>query len=98
MPDYTLRPSPEKQTNFITAYVDAARQVNKDKGEAISEEMEIETLSKEVQGFILANHLYWGLWGVNQASAEGTEGFDYMQYAINRFAQYYVDKEDFTQS
>lgn len=97
VPNYQLLPSQERQTGFITAYVRAARLAvgNSCETKQLSEEEEIESLLKEVRGFILANHLYWGLWAVNQASVEGTDEFDYMTYAINRFAQYFVVKKEF---
>lgn len=98
VPDYTLLPSPERQICFVTAYVNAAHVAEGESGvtEESSEGEEIANLMKEVQGFILANHLYWGLWAVNQASAEGTEEFDYMTYATNRFKQYFEVKKEFS--
>eukprot|EP00978_Attheya_sp_CCMP212_P030275 scaffold110720_cov61-Attheya_sp.AAC.1 len=55
--------------------------------------MMLESLQAEVTAFVLSNHLYWGLWGVNQAAQEGTSEFDYLIYASNRFQQYYVTKK-----
>mmetsp|Transcript_36495 Transcript_36495/g.74459 ORF Transcript_36495/g.74459 Transcript_36495/m.74459 type:complete len:472 (+) Transcript_36495:48-1463(+) len=51
-------------------------------------------LLSHVQKFILVNHLYWGLWAVNQAAEEGCEEFDYLTYASNRFNEYYVKKSE----
>jgi len=51
-------------------------------------------LLSHVQKFILVNHLYWGLWAVNQAAAEGCKEFDYLTYASNRFNEYYVKKAE----
>jgi ethanolamine kinase len=51
-------------------------------------------LLSHVQQFILVNHLYWGLWAVNQAAEEGCEEFDYLTYASNRFNEYYVKKSE----
>jgi len=98
VPDYTLLPSLERQMAFITAYVGASRLAKgeDDVTEKSSEEEEITNLLKEVQGFVLVNHLYWGLWAVNQASAEGTKEFDYMNYATNRFKQYFEVKKEFS--
>merc|ERR1719469_900721 len=48
----------------------------------------LQSLLSEVDCFILVNHLYWGLWAVNQASAEGCDDFDYLLYAANRIGQY----------
>lgn len=54
----------------------------------------VEALLKEVQAFRLVNHLYWGLWGVNQASTEGCDGFDFMVYGTHRIRQYYKSKKE----
>ena len=53
----------------------------------------MESFLKEIRAFVLANHLYWGLWAVNQAAMEGCDGFDYLTYAENRFGEYYKGKE-----
>ena len=98
VPDYTLLPSPERQMAFFTAYVGASRLAKGEDDVTVksSEEEEITNLLKEVQGFVLVNHLYWGLWAVNQASAEGTKEFDYITYATNRFKQYFEVKKEFS--
>jgi hypothetical protein len=54
---------------------------------------QIDTMMPEVQIFLLTNHLYWGLWAVNQAATEGCGVYDYMQYAVNRIKQYWVTKQ-----
>ena len=43
---------------------------------------------------IMVNHLYWGLWAVNQAAEEGCDEFDYLTYAANRLNEYYVKKAE----
>ena len=77
-PDYSKAPTLDQQKTFIEAYVLTAKETS----------MEQDELLKEVQAFLLVNHFYWGLWAVNQASAEGCEDFDYLLYASNRFGQY----------
>lgn len=47
----------------------------------------------EVEYFVLVNHLYWGLWAINQSAAEGNDVYNYGRYATNRIAQYFVDKK-----
>ena len=42
---------------------------------------------------ILVNHLYWGLWAVNQAATEGCDDFDYLLYSSHRIGEYYKRKE-----
>ncbi|KAI9492724.1 kinase-like domain-containing protein [Zychaea mexicana] len=48
---------------------------------------ELEHLYKEVEGFSLASHYYWGLWALIQAKISTIE-FDYMSYAALRFDEY----------
>ena len=48
---------------------------------------ELEHLYKEVEGFSLASHFYWGLWALIQAKIS-TIDFDYMSYAKLRFDEY----------
>jgi hypothetical protein len=55
---------------------------------------QVAQLLKEIQGFVLADHLVWGLWGINQAAAEGCEEFDYLKYSGLRLNWYYADKEE----
>ena len=83
-PVYSNLPTISQQEAFCEAYL-------KERPLDLS----VQTLLQHVQVFLLINHLYWGLWAVNQASAEGTEEFDYMQYAISRLRQYYIAKESY---
>jgi ethanolamine kinase len=91
-PDYSLLPDEIRQKGFITTYVQARRNLGK-KSE-VSEDDEVDILLNEVKGFVLVNHLYWGLWAVNQAANEGTESFDYIAFSHHRFQQYLVEKEE----
>lgn len=85
-PDYSKLPPLQQQREFCQIYL----------RERPLEELAVEELLKHVQVFILINHLYWGLWGVNQAAMEGTQEFDYMLYAISRFQEYYVAKDAYS--
>lgn len=51
-------------------------------------------LLSHVQKFVLINHLYWGLWAVNQAAEEGCEEFDYINYASNRFNMFWKIRQE----
>jgi len=86
--DYSLFPSKEQQRDFISSYVRSAS------GSEEADDEKTELLMGEVKAFLLANHLYWGLWAVNQAAVEGTEEFDYLAYAVNRFNRFFETKED----
>ena len=97
-PDYSMYPSDTRLNLFISSYVQTSRDLAKESsnGDLITtEEEDIENLSKEVNGFVLINHIYWGLWAVNQAAIEGTEDFDYLAYAWHRFVRYFENKEEF---
>ena len=62
-------------------------------------EEQIAQLQHEIQGFVLGNHLVWGLWAINQAATEGCEGdFDYLQYAKCRLTRYYECKQEYLQN
>jgi ethanolamine kinase len=96
-PDYSNYPSESRQQLFITNYVQTSRSLanGNNNGNITTEEEDIEHLSKEVNHFVLANHIYWGLWAVNQAAIEGTEEFDFLAYAWHRCDRYFEDKEEF---
>ncbi|OEU21041.1 kinase-like protein [Fragilariopsis cylindrus CCMP1102] len=93
-PNYERRPSKEQQIKFIESYVKKYNCSNETNTNATTVTMN--DIFTEVNGFILANHLVWGLWGILQASSEGCEdGLDYIQYAKCRFDQYRSDKQKY---
>mmetsp|Transcript_22008 Transcript_22008/g.39960 ORF Transcript_22008/g.39960 Transcript_22008/m.39960 type:complete len:274 (+) Transcript_22008:318-1139(+) len=88
IPNYEWVPTEKQQFDFIQQYMKAS---------SASESIElkqVKELMEQVQAFIMLNHLYWGLWAVNQASTEGCSDFDYLLYASNRIQQYYKCKEE----
>ena len=89
--DYNLFPTLDQQKAFISSYVEAASS-GSESNSSMDNDQKMESLLEEVKTFVLANHLYWGLWAVNQAAVEGTEEFDYMAYAVNRFNRYFETK------
>lgn len=90
-PDYSLYPTKETQRVFIRAYLQALKSTENSTPPC---EKQVDSVFKEIAGFVLVNHLYWGLWSVNQAATEGCEEFDYMEYGIQRFQQYWISKEE----
>ena len=54
-----------------------------------NEEEEVDMLLEEINGFVLVNHLVWGIWAVNQSFDEGCNDFDYIQYAKCRIQRYW---------
>jgi len=81
IPNYDWYPTFEKQQNFIRAYLKASLDVD-------PTEKDVNKLHEEVEAFVLVNHLYWGLWAVNQAYTEGCSEFNYLLYAKHRIFQY----------
>ncbi len=91
-PDYSRCPSETDQQLFLEAYADEYN-LCKGKSGSTNAKISAEELGAMVDGFSLANHLVWGLWGVLQAATEGCEdGLDYLNYAMCRFDRYRHDK------
>ncbi|CAN8239371.1 unnamed protein product [Cochlearia groenlandica] len=59
-------------------------------GDAPSDE-EVERLVDDVESYTLASHIFWGLWGIISGHVNKIE-FDYMEYARQRFEQYWLRK------
>ncbi|CAH9105055.1 unnamed protein product [Cuscuta epithymum] len=81
--DYTMYPCREERHRFIRSYLSSA-------GNQPIEE-EVEKLADIVEKYTLANHLFWGLWGLISAYVNNI-GFDYMEYARQRFEQFWMRK------
>ncbi|KAL3572663.1 hypothetical protein D5086_026567 [Populus alba] len=82
--DYSKYPELEERHNFVLAYLCSA-------GKQPSED-EAELLLQEVEKYTLASHLFWGLWGIISGYVNKIE-FDYMEYARQRFQQYWMRKQ-----
>ena len=97
VPDYSRFPTRDKQKTFCEEYVrEVMRYVGENSDMECNQEVESQEVNDfldDVQKFLLVNHLYWGLWAVNQAAEEGCDGFDYVSFATNRFKQFYAMKE-----
>lgn len=73
----------DERRRFIRAYLSSS-------GEEPCES-EVEDLVQDAERYSLANHLFWGLWGIISAYVNKIE-FDYMEYARQRFRQYHLRK------
>ena len=91
---YQWFPSTEQQRAFLKIYLENATTTSTTTTTTTiaSNSPDLEAFHQQVQAFILANHLYWGLWAVNQAAVEGCQDFDYLLYASNRLARYFDSK------
>ena len=99
--DYTRFPTAERQLSFCVEYVKTARALttpdettttNDPKNGDDDLQLEAQELLEEVKKFLLVNHLYWGLWAINQAAEEGCDGFDYINFATSRFNEFHAKK------
>ncbi|KAL8166892.1 hypothetical protein V2J09_008391 [Rumex salicifolius] len=81
--DYDKYPDLEERQRFARAYLSSS-------GEEPSES-EVAELVESAERYSLANHLFWGLWGLISVYINKIE-FDYKEYARQRFQQYWLKK------
>ncbi|XP_036376083.1 ethanolamine kinase 1-like [Megalops cyprinoides] len=91
--DYSQYPGREFQLQWLRVYLEAYKE-QKGQGTEVSD-MEVEVLYVQVNHFALASHFFWGLWALIQAEYS-TIDFDFIGYAIIRFAQYFKMKPEVT--
>jgi thiamine kinase-like enzyme len=60
-------------------------------GDRVIEDDAVEALVRDVAVFASVDNLYWGLWAVNQAKAEGSDDFPFVLYARTRLYRGLVD-------
>jgi thiamine kinase-like enzyme len=111
-PDYSRMPTVSMQRHFCAAYLQEClshdyndEQHNHSKHLSSRDfATQLNELMEQVQGFLLANHLVWGLWGIHQAAAshnhdtkserDDNENFDYLHYGSCRIRRYRQLKEE----
>ncbi|XP_054776305.1 probable choline kinase 1 [Prosopis cineraria] len=81
--DYSKYPNLEERKRFVRSYLSSG-------GKKPSDE-EVEQLVEDVEKYTLANHLFWGLWGLISSYVNKID-FDYREYASQRFRQYWLRK------
>ncbi|XP_054790830.1 probable choline kinase 2 isoform X1 [Prosopis cineraria] len=81
--DYTKYPDLEERQGFVKIYLSA-------EGKKPSN-AEVEQLVNNSEKYTLANHLFWGLWGLISSYVNKID-FDYKEYARQRFQQYWLKK------
>jgi thiamine kinase-like enzyme len=103
VPNYATVPSALHQRCFLRSYLEHWHSLSDDCTHHQVTDQEITALYDQVQLFLLANHLYWGLWAVHQAasttndaaslsSSSSTADYDYATYAVQRIEQYWRTK------
>ncbi|PSR85125.1 Choline kinase [Actinidia chinensis var. chinensis] len=83
---YTSYPGLEERRRFVHLYLSSG---GNEPGHA-----EVEQLVEDAEKYTLANHLFWGLWGIISAYVNNID-FDYMEYARQRFQQYWLRRPEF---
>jgi len=76
-------PTKEQQSQFFEHYNAVTS--------TLSRPWDITQLLLEGETFAMASHFLWGLWGVIQ-SKSSTISFGYMEYALQRFDGYFLQK------
>jgi thiamine kinase-like enzyme len=111
-PDYSKSPTKEMRRHFCQAYLQECLGYDLHPENLANQEMErnLDELMKSVDGFLLVNHLVWGLWGVHQAAVvaatktnnthnngaktDGVNDFDYLHYGSCRIQKYWQIKDE----
>ncbi|XP_039039836.1 probable choline kinase 1 [Hibiscus syriacus] len=73
----------EERRRFTTAYLASSGNEHSD--------AEVEQLLVNVEKYTLANHMFWGLWGIISGHVNKIE-FNYLEYARQRIQQYWLTK------
>lgn len=81
--DYSKYPGLEERQRFVRLYLSSS-------GNQPTEN-EVEQLVQDIENYTLASHLFWGLWGIISEHVNDID-FDYMEYARQRFQQYWKTK------
>ncbi|GMN31657.1 hypothetical protein TIFTF001_003339 [Ficus carica] len=83
--DYSKYPDLEERRRFVWIYLSSAGSHPSD--------TQVMKLLNDVEKYTLANHLFWGLWGIILGYVNKID-FNYMEYARQRFRQYWLRKQE----
>ncbi|KAL0363690.1 UNVERIFIED_CONTAM: putative choline kinase [Sesamum calycinum] len=83
--DYSKYPGLEERQRFLHIYLSGSGNQPSD--------LELGQLLEQVQKYTLASHLLWGLWGIISEHVNKID-FDYIEYARQRFQQYWAKKSE----
>ncbi|WCJ39191.1 Protein kinase superfamily protein [Euphorbia peplus] len=81
--DFNKYPGLEERKRFLHIYLTSS-------GDQAGD-LEMNKLLEDVENYTLASHLFWGLWGIISEHVNEID-FDYMEYARQRFEQYWLRK------
>ncbi|KAI4332921.1 hypothetical protein L6164_017791 [Bauhinia variegata] len=81
--DFSKYPDLEERKLFVRKYLTSSGYQTGD--------IEVEQLLKDIEKYKLANHLFWGIWGIISGHVNKID-FDYIEYASQRFQQYCSSK------
>ncbi|XP_073299200.1 probable choline kinase 2 isoform X2 [Primulina huaijiensis] len=81
--DYSKYPGLKERQTFLHIYLSCSGRQPSD--------FEVEQLVELVEKYTLASHLLWGLWGIISEHVNKID-FDYIEYARQRFRQYWEKK------
>ncbi|XP_069133740.1 ethanolamine kinase 1-like [Argopecten irradians] len=90
--DYSLYPDKEYQMGWLRSYLQAWNQANRKSTDI--PQSELETFYVYVNKCALTAHFFWGVWAIIQAKYS-TIDFDYLEYGVIRFTEYFRRKEEF---
>ena len=102
--DFSKFPAAPVQKQWIRHYLRESKRIrtasknatennnNNSTADSYVSDDEVDNLYDDVQKFALVSHFFWAIWGLVQASVSDID-FDYMEYSIMRFQQYYTMKE-----
>ncbi|KAA8537354.1 hypothetical protein F0562_026959 [Nyssa sinensis] len=83
--DFSKYPGLGERQRFVRMYLSSS-------GDQPSD-LEMDQLVQDVEKYTLASHLLWGLWGIISEHVNEID-FDYMEYARQRFRQYWLRKPE----
>ncbi|XP_074576509.1 putative choline kinase 2 [Curcuma longa] len=81
--DFNKYPDVEEQKRFVQTYLTSS-------GEKLID-TEVKKMLQLIEKYALASHLLWGLWGIISEHVNEID-FEYMEYARQRFQQYWLVK------
>ncbi|XP_026659754.2 probable choline kinase 2 [Phoenix dactylifera] len=81
--DFNKYPGYDERKRFVQTYLSSS-------GETPNQ-VEVDNLLQLIEKYALASHVIWGLWGIISEHVNDIE-FDYMEYARQRFQQYWLRK------